>query len=50
MVLNNMTHIKAYTTDLGEHNLSFEYDVADRDVAKLVKDLERENLVVEVTK
>lgn len=44
-----MTHIKAYTEDL-ENNITFEYDVADRDVAKLVKDLERENLVVEVTK
>jgi len=44
-----MTHIKAYTEDL-ENNITFEYNVADRDVAKLVKDLERENLVVEVTK
>jgi hypothetical protein len=44
-----MTHIKAYTEDL-ENNITFEYDVADRDVAKLVKDLKRENLVVEVTK
>ncbi len=45
-----MTYIKAYTTDLGEHNVSFEYKVADRAVAKLVKELKRENLTVEVTK
>ena len=44
-----MTHIKAYTEDL-INNITFEYDVADRDVAKLVKDLKRERLVVEVTK
>ena len=43
-----MTYIKAYTEDLGENNVSFEYNVADRDVAKLVKELERENLTVEV--
>ena len=42
-----MTHIKAYTEDL-DNNITFEYDVADRDVAKLVKDLKRENLTVEV--
>jgi hypothetical protein len=43
-----MTHIKAYTEDL-DNNLTFEYDVADRDVSKLVKELHRENLTVEIT-
>ena len=44
-----MIKIKAYTEDLGE-NITFNYEVEEHEVDRLVEELKNENLTVEVSK
>lgn len=43
-----MIKIKAYTEDL-ENNITFNYEVEDHEVDRLVEDLKKEALTVEVS-
>ena len=44
-----MINIKAYTEDL-EIDIVFHYEVEEHEVDRLVEDLKKENLTVEVSK
>ena len=44
-----MIKIKAYTEDLDE-NITFNYEVEEHEVDRLVEDLKKEDLTVEVSK
>ena len=44
-----MIKIKAYTEDLDE-NITFNYEVEEREVDRLVEELKKETLTVEVSK